>query len=1580
MLDENDALPHGFGKGSLFLSTTAVNSANRVAFDLNGFNQTINGLFSGSATVTNVIFNGSNNVISTLTIGDNDASGTWGGIIEDADATFASASSGKMAITKIGGGVQVFTNVNTYTGATTISNGVLQLTVTGSINGSTNINIKGGTFDVSGVTYTVPAVQTINVAGGTWSINSASSPNSSVNMTNGTLKVPTLALVISTPNLAASTINLSGSGTTNFIQAINVPSVDAYPKTNLIATYTTLNGDATTLKALLPAGGFPAFAGYISNDVVNKQILLVLTNGPVTPSLTWMGAVGGVLNSTWDFVASDWTNKPAHTAASYSDGALVTFDDTGLTNVINLVTTNYPAGVTVNNSTLNYKFIGTGAIVGTNGITKLGTGKLTLDESGPDLYNGLSIGGGIVQIGINDANGSPGTNAIGDNGTLVFNRNNSVLNISNSISGSGSLLVSNTASTTTILSGGSSFSGDAYVVSGITLAPANANALSSTNGTLTIPTGTTLDVSGLGIGANTLGVKKVVSVSGAGVDGTSGAIVNNTITNQQNALLRVALAGDTTVGGSGRFDIRGTGAALNTGGNAYNLTKKGAGQFSIVGTAVEGSLSNIDVQAGTLSLETTTSGAGTNGTLTVENGATLQIFNLTGTALSRKPLVWLDGNGTVATLNIASGSNNIVGAPTVVSNQVVLNMVNNTKLSMTNVVSGPGSLTKNGTNSTLTLSGANTYSGGTTINNGTLVLSGINNSGGSLTENFDGAATTAAIVGGSGTNAGPVDIEATLWPGVTGSPATFGGGNGNPYSGNTSGSFVFNDSGSGTTKAAFSLNTATTVGSGVNDLVVVNGDFYGNAALVRINPLTPLTVGSPYTILTYTGSRILPSFNSGVDVVDALQPSRYNFTLNYSTPNEVHLTVTTGAGSLVWNNAASTGIWSTNALDANWTNAASAANDQFFQLDSVTFDDSIGGGVTTVNLNTTNLIPGSVTINSGTNYTFAGNGNISGATGLTKNGTGTLTISNANTFTGTLTVQGGTLAANVNNALGAGAVHVYGGTLQANGINASVTAVLITNGTARVSTNLSLGIIAVPVYVTNSGTFDVGGNTVNEGIVFTNANGDGTVKQFFVSGWGVNSNGALINSGPVHQQNAFQNITLMGDTAFGGPGFAQDAANSGRWDVRGATNIIPSLSTGGQPYNLYKVGQNQVSLVGTIVDSALGNIDIQGGEFGVETTTSPTLGDPTKTITVEMGTSFELFNFAGPLNKKIVAFGGQMLNNSNRANIWFNSNSGGTNNVLIGTVVVTNGIVAVGGAAAGTLSNVVSGNGGLLICGPVTLASANTYSGNTIISNNGTLFLTNVATINTSPNLNVLGGTVNVSERTDGTLTLSGSQTLAGFGTLDGSLSAPSGTTVTVGTNGAVGRLNVTNNVTLAGTLNMDLNKAAATNDVLLAGVQINYGGALVLSTNLSGALLVSGDSFKLFNATTYGGSFASISPASPNNDPALAWDTSQLNSSGILGVTTSGPGVFTQPPTMTSISFSGNNITASVTNAQAGDGYYLLTTTNLNSPWKVISTNIPASVGANGSFTFIGTNVVTSGDQQQFYILVSTNSINNIP
>jgi hypothetical protein len=100
---------------------------------------------------------------------------------------------------------------------------------------------------------------------------------------------------------------------------------------------------------------------------------------------------------------------------------------------------------------------------------------------------------------------------------------------------------------------------------------------------------------------------------------------------------------------------------------------------------------------------------------------------------------------------------------------------------------------------------------------------------------------------------------------------------------------------------------------------------------------------------------------------------------------------------------------------------------------------------------------------------------------------------------------------------------------------------------------------------------------------------------------------------------------------------------------------------------------------------------------------------------------------------------------------------------------------------------------------------------------------------------------------------------------------------------GGIGTLAVTNTLTLAAgsTTLMQLNKVGGTNDQVRGITTLTYSGTLLV-TNLAGTL-AAGDSFKLFDAAHYIGSFAAISPTTPGS--GMVWDSSHLPVDGTLRV-----------------------------------------------------------------------------------------------
>ncbi|HEV2455044.1 MAG TPA: autotransporter-associated beta strand repeat-containing protein, partial [Verrucomicrobiae bacterium] len=243
-------------------------------------------------------------------------------------------------------------------------------------------------------------------------------------------------------------------------------------------------------------------------------------------------------------------------------------------------------------------------------------------------------------------------------------------------------------------------------------------------------------------------------------------------------------------------------------------------------------------------------------------------------------------------------------------------------------------------------------------------------------------------------------------------------------------------------------------------------------------------------------------------------------------------------------------------------------------------------------------------------------------------------------------------------------------------------------------------------------------------------------------------------------------------------------------------------------------------------------------------------------------------------------------------------------------------------ASGGPVYELQSDTGMLSLNGMIT--AANSLSGSCTITFQG------------AGNFSVAGpiqngsfATVGLAKTGSGTLTLSGTNPFSGATTISGGTltgNASVGGSVTVASRGAIapGESNIIGtfaaggNLTLANgsTTFMRLDKATESNDRLQAAGTITYNGVLIL-TNLAGTL-VSGDSFKLFNASSYAGGFSSLILPTLTG---LGWNTNGLTN-GVLTVAPTAPQITNDLPAQVTLA-TGQTYTYSIgVNATAPFGY----------------------------------------------------------
>ena len=212
----------------------------------------------------------------------------------------------------------------------------------------------------------------------------------------------------------------------------------------------------------------------------------------------------------------------------------------------------------------------------------------------------------------------------------------------------------------------------------------------------------------------------------------------------------------------------------------------------------------------------------------------------------------------------------------------------------------------------------------------------------------------------------------------------------------------------------YDLNSTTTAGAGVNDLIAASGtvDLSGGITLVKIKPLAGSLSGT-YTLIT-SGSTIV----GGPGNLQLAAPR--GITAIFDTTSQPTKVLVTAAGSpnpasIVWAGNGSGGPWDVE-VSQSWL--SNGVPDFFYDLDTVTFNDTAGTANGAISLPNA-VSPTSTTIsNSAVTYTF-GTANvdlglISGTGTLTKSGPGTAILNTPNNYTGNTIVNGGTLVLGLN--------------------------------------------------------------------------------------------------------------------------------------------------------------------------------------------------------------------------------------------------------------------------------------------------------------------------------------------------------------------------------------------------------------------------------------------------------------------------------------------------------------------------------------------------------------------------------------
>jgi len=958
--------------------------------------------------------------------------------------------------------------------------------------------------------------------------------------------------------------NLSGVGNVQLLA-----NLDSFPTPEAAYIGSFNTGTTPQFITVVPSAQIPSLNGiwYLSvpntSQVNVKYSITAYTNYVAPPALvpiTWSGAI----DDLWDVLAtSNWVVTANHSIPyPFQNGSIVTFDDSAVgPTTIELTTAVTVGGMTNNNNSLTYDFIGSGSITSPY-LIKKGAEPLIFDNSTDNNFGSVDLVAGTIQIGNNDANGSLGPGGLLGSGSF-FDTAGAVLNISRSdnptinnvISGGGNVWQTGTGTLT--IAGINSYSGLTAILAGRVVVD-NTNALGSWTGSLVeVVAGATLDLSGLSVAngpALPLFGPKPFFIQGAGTDGT-GVIVNNGLP-QQAGFESISLGGDSTIGGSAEWDLRGGGASLGL--NSFTLTKTGANIIRLVSANI--SSGNIVINQGILSIEGTPVFASGFGTITVSNNA-LVGQNLDTLGSFTAPII-LDAGGTT---NVSGGGVTYLDAPIDLATNGSFG--NGAGLEIFNgIISGGGALTNLGYGSN-TLSATNIYTGPTIVAQGSL---GLTNTGTisntiSITVTSNGTFDASQRIDQTLTlfSNQTLYADGTNLGNVLALPGSIVIGNGFMATNLTlQSNSILTPGPDGVTIGTLTVSNIAALGgtnymkinetlSPSNDMLTAGAVVYGGTLIVtNVNTDDAITFVAGDSFLLYNTSNSSGAFGN---IVLPPLPAQLAWTNTFAISGPGILTVVTNPNymppfpivPLTWVGAYN-GNWDI-LTTSNWVVTTNVTQLYAYEDGSpVTFDDT-AYGPRTIDL-TTALSPASVVVsNFLLPYVFTGSGGISGAP-LTVDGT--LTLDNpANRFSSVTLNSGGTLQLgndDTNGALATSTGILGAGTFTNNGtlIFARSDIVVVTNvitGTGAVTQD-GLGLLALTTNQTYTGPTTVAGGILS------------------LQGASIGNSQVTVSPGAILENGSTNAAAIGGDTTFDSGATVILAALGGTPPAIGALNITGSLS------------------------------------------------------------------------------------------------------------------------------------------------------------------------------------------------------------------------------------------------------------------------------------------------------------------------------------------------------------------------------------------------------------------------------------